>query len=415
MCSAPTPDPGHCDPSLRLDGLFDAKKMVLLSFFDGVGTAPYVLEQMIGKPKLAFSWEIDPECLAIATSRVPWVMQRGDVFEDNMQSIAQTILEQDPGKEMLILVATAPPCHDYSRIKADAEGRHGPEGSKFVRFVEQLSTLEASLPDHRFELLAENVIMSDDSDVQHFSKALNATAVVVDSADRGAVSRPRLWWTRVNWAKARKNPYTGEPLRWTQQNQHRRLKMGLPPLNLHSLDYRGYSLDEAVLAGHKRVPCFTTPAPDNTGRPEPAHARGRVAAESKQRWLQDNRQFAPWQYAQHAMALYGNDLVNMPAHLKEQLHEYPADFTKHAQVTDKGRHRLLANSWHVRVAAFMFALILQTVGAGSTSVPVPSSPAMSAIQTVLQLGHKILAQPLARATMVCAYGIFYGRALEVVC
>ena len=42
--------------------------------------------------------------------------------------------------------------------------RQGLEGSKFVKFGEQLARLEGLLPEHRFGLVVENVVMADDSD-----------------------------------------------------------------------------------------------------------------------------------------------------------------------------------------------------------------------------------------------------------
>lgn len=159
------------------------------------------------------------------------------------------------------------------------------------------------------------------------SEQLKAQPVLVDSAYRGAFSGPRLWWTRIDWTSIRFNPFNKESLSWVQQNQHRRLKMGLGRLDLTQVDTRGYQFHPDVLSGNKKVHCFITPTPDDAGPAEPARARGKVDPESKQRWLQGNRQYAPWQYAPHAMAQKDGQLHVMPTHLKEQLHEYPVDYT----------------------------------------------------------------------------------------
>eukprot|EP00435_Cladocopium_sp_Y103_P069032 s392_g32.t1 len=294
--------------------LFDPKKLVLLSFFDGIGTAPFIISQMIGKPRMAFSWETDTECLNVSIHRVPWVMQRGDALLDNMESVAQIVMEGDPHKECFILITAGPPCPDYSVVKSQAEGRQGPEGSKFVGLCGKIEQLEGLLPDHQFGLVVENVVMADDSDTHFFSDRLKAQPVLVDAADRGAVSRPRLWWTRLDWTVNRTNPFTQEPLTWVQQNQHRKLRMDIGRLDLSQLDFRGYQLHPDVLSGSKKVPCFTTPAPDDAGRPEPARSRGKVDPETKQRWLQGNRQYAPWQYSPQAMAQKDGQMHVMPIH-----------------------------------------------------------------------------------------------------
>ena len=76
-------------------------------------------------------------------------------------------------------------CPDYSVVKLNAAGRKGPEGSKLVKFGEQLAKLESLLPDHRFGLVGENVVMADESGTNFFSEQLRAQPVLVDAADRG--------------------------------------------------------------------------------------------------------------------------------------------------------------------------------------------------------------------------------------
>ena len=372
----------------------DPAKVILLSFFDGIGTAPFVLHQMIGRPRLAMSWETDNDCVMVAVTRVPWVMQRGDVFNEDMKEIARIIRQEDPDGACVVLITAGPPCPDFSQIKENSEGRHGAEGSKFVGFADQLEALEQELPEHTFAPLIENVVMSNNDDTLYFSARLKAQPVLVDSSDRGAISRPRLWWTRVNWSTVVSNPWTGERLCWVQQNAHRRLKMSTPPLDLASLDTRGYRLHQDVLDGHKKVPCFTTPAPDDGGRPEPSRSHGKVDAETRQRWLQGNRQFAPWQYSPHAMAEKQGQLEVMPIHLKEQLHEYPVDYTACEGVGWRSRHKMLANSWHVRVTVFWLALVLQSAFATAMDLaPIPHPPQKGAIDHILHIGLQTMAQP----------------------
>lgn len=191
------------------------------------------------------------------------------------------------------------------------DGRLRSEGSKFVQWCDQLELLEQQLPHHRFQVLAENVIMNDDSDTKFFNQRLGAQPVLVDSSDLKVVSRPRLWWSRLDWSKCRAHPFSGEALQWTQQNQHRRLRVGLPPDDIASFDIPEGTFHSSILNGERVLPCFAAPAPDDSGRPPPAKQRGRLSSAAKQRGLQHSRQFAPWHYEDHAM-LWANRTLLFP-------------------------------------------------------------------------------------------------------
>lgn len=361
-----------------------------MSFFDGIGTAPWIVQQLVGTPRLAFAWEVDADCVAVSKVRTPFVRHRGDALKDDYTELAELINDEAAADSLFILVTSGAPCPDFSQVQNRKEGRLGEEGSKFSSFCKILQGLEAALGRHTFFLLAENVVMADDSDTKYFSEALQSQPVLIDAADAGLISRPRLWWTRVDWSKAKMHPFTGQPLQWTQHNQHRRLRLGLPATDTTHWDMDGHALHTDVLQHRRRVPCLTTPAPDEHGRAPPKHSHGRVDHDTRQRWLQHNRQYAPWQYAEHAMALRNDQLVPMPALLKEQLHSYPAHYTRVSKVTNKARHRTLANSWHVLVGAFIMALVLQVQ-------PVHAHPAAgmltgsSAIHQVLSLGCPAMA------------------------
>ena len=57
----------------------------------------------------------------------------------------------------------------------------------------------------------------------------------------------------------------------------------------------------AVAAGRLKLPCATTPAEDDAGRPAPKRARQKLSEATKARWAADSRRFAPWHYAEEAM------------------------------------------------------------------------------------------------------------------
>ena len=69
-------------------------------------------------------------------------------------------------------------------------------------------------------------------------------------------------------------------------------------------------------SGRAKLPCSTTPAADESGRPAPRSTRGKITSDTQQRWLAGGRQFA-------LSDDEGKLHVLSPA-VKEQLHHMPA-------------------------------------------------------------------------------------------
>ena len=248
--------------------------------------------------------------------------------------------------------------------------------------------LEVELPHHRFEHLTENVRMQDHSEIAYFSERLKCTPILLDSADLGLVNRPRLWWTRINWSQVRINPITKRPMRWTKVDKLFRLHLDVDYTDASSIDTGDLQFHPSIVQHQTRIPCFTTPAPTSEGRSAPRSLRGKIHPEVKQRWLQDNRQYAPWCYEECALLRDGEGHLHaIPASVKEQLHGYPKEYTKVKGVTEQSRHRLMANSWHLQVAKFLLVLLLQnacsTTAGTMVHMEVHRPPYQSAIQTVL--------------------------------
>eukprot|EP00435_Cladocopium_sp_Y103_P061850 s2532_g23.t1 len=113
--------------------------------------------------------------------------------------------------------------------------------------------------------------------------------------------------------------------------------------------------------------------------------RGRIDPEQKMRWLNDHRTFASWQYSEEAMLHASDGSLSVPdATVKEQFHLLPKGYTSAPGVTERARHRMIANGWHIGTAKFMMMLVLQmaaTIQAGE----VPSQPRHSAFQQMLQI------------------------------
>ena len=124
----------------------------------------------------------------------------------------------------------------------------------------------------------------------------------------------------------------------------------------------GYQLSSKVVDHSVVLPCFTTPAPTDAGRSAPKRMKGRIDPESKTRWMQDNRTYAPWHYSEDAMARSPDgQLVTLPITIKEQLHGLPKNYTDARGVTNRSRHRMVANGWHIGVIKFLILLMLQPV------------------------------------------------------
>ena len=279
------------------------------------------------------------------------ISNRGDITAETGASLAAEIHRIDPSGELRIVIAGGAPCPDYSRI-TEGPGREGEQGQLFAIMCDLLDDLLPRLVGRTVGLLVENVFMNAYGDINYFNGRLKGDAVLVDAADFGLVSRPRLWWTRVDWSKC-------TAFRWSRSGKIHRLHVKAERDDLAQLDLRGFALSKEVASGLQTLPCFTTPAPTESGRSAPKRMKTRIDSASRQRWLDDSRTFAPWHYQEAAMvASPDGKLQVVPPFLKEQAHHLPPDFTKNDMCSDRDRHRLLGNSWHKGVASFLFKIVL---------------------------------------------------------
>ncbi|CAE7654513.1 Dnmt3b [Symbiodinium sp. CCMP2592] len=358
------------DSALPVGGLDQCGDVILLSFFDGVGSAALALRSLGVRVRATIEWENDPSALTVSAQSCKCLrLKRGDLTADDPQKIAIILQDFLREKKSTVLVTAGPPCPDYSKLNASAQGRAGDSGQLFVRFAEFLRQLE-SIMQMRFQLLVENVLMQKATDLEWFNRALDARPIAADAASFGLISRPRTWWTRIDWTRVNRNPYyPDKALKWDRLDGLDRLQLGVQPDDPASFQMKGLQFHETILNNKRKLPCLTTPAPGDEGRPPPKKMRGTVSAAAKQRWLSGNRQYAPWVYEDHALVYEASgDGQLLPAELKEQLHHYPEGFTRHQRVPPKERHRLLGNSWHVGVARFLLALVLLNSTVGQSKV-----------------------------------------------
>ena len=359
------------------------KEFIHLAFFDGVGTAELALEDVIGRPLAYLSWETCPDCIQVLDHHFPHVQHRGDLDDDDPVELARTIQQLDPSGRAVLLITGGPPCPDFSSIAESAQGKEGHEGSKFVRFSKFLSQLEGRLKPRDILILIENVLMQNPGDISFFTDALQAQPVLCDPADFSTISRPRLFWTRLRWCDMARCPMTGKPLQWQKVNKLPKLVIDLPKVTTTDIHTGGLEFHDKVKHGQVKLPCLTTPAPTQAGRPPPKKMRGHMSPSVKLRWQRDHRQYAPWHYQDTAMLMDAEGKHHTPPiEVKEQLQGFPVGFTQVPKVPERARHRMMANAWHFQVAKMLILMLLSQCGALSAPSPAPRT---STLQFVLQL------------------------------
>ncbi|CAE7838599.1 unnamed protein product, partial [Symbiodinium necroappetens] len=287
--------------------------------------------------------EVDRAAIQVADYHTPGIRHRGDLTEYTPEDLAAEIQHIDGQAECIIIFAAAPPCQDFSRV-GDRDGHAGNRGYLFNFTAEFLDELRRRLAPRRFGFLVENVEMTP-ADAAEASKQLGCQPVFADAADFGWIGRTAP----------------------------------------DSFDLDGLKFSDAVASGRIRLPCSTTPAADERGRPPPRSRRGKVTTEVQQRWLQDSRQFAPWHYQRDAMLAddQGKPAVLTPC-AKEQLHHMPKNFTAmtaQGELEPRTRHRLLGNGWHWGVARrLLLAVLVHAAASLPTTVAIPTAPPTSTIQ-----------------------------------
>ena len=360
----------------------------MLSAFDGVGAAPWLVWDLIGKPRAIFAWEVDRAAIQVADYHIPGIRHRGDITEDTPEDLAAEIQHIDGQAECIIIFTAAPPCQDFSRV-GDRDGHAGSRGYLFNFTAEFIDELRRRLAPRRFGFLVENVEMTP-ADAAEASKQLGCQPTFADAADFGWIGRPRLWWSSVDWDEITHDPSTAERWTWVLHRRWDRLRLDSPRAAPDSFDLDGLKFSDAVASGRIRLPCSTTPAADERGRPPPRSMRGKVTTEVQQRWLQDSRQFAPWHYQRDAMLTDDQGkLVVLTPSAKEQLHHMPKNFTAvtaQGDLEPRTRHRLLGNGWHWGVARrFLLAVLVHAAASLPTTAAIPTTPPTSTIQWVAAL------------------------------
>ncbi|CAE7199832.1 kanC [Symbiodinium sp. CCMP2592] len=361
--------------------------IVLLSFFDGLGTACLICDEHCSSNGLQWrgaSWEIDPNLKKLLHDHFPDVVQRGDFDQETPESLHNLVQELDPTGRATVVIAGGPPCHDFSRIRSDAPGHQGTEGSKFARFAQLVVDLEKRWQRPRAVVMVENVIPQNRADMRKIEKSLDSPAVVHDAADFGAISRPRVWWCRVPWQEIAHRSDCPLRIRWSTMQGIPRVHFDLVKDDPHAFKTEGLSLPRCLVEEGKPLPCLTTFLDDPQGRPAPRSSKGKISSEANQRWRADRQRFAPWHYEAGVMMADSQGrfvipppsvkeqwhhlppgvmmadsqgrFVIPPPSVKEQWHHLPPGWT--SKLSEHERHKALANGWHAGAARLIFIMAM---------------------------------------------------------
>ena len=292
---------------------------------------------------------------------------------DNPEDVAQLIQQVDPEQRCAVIWIAAPPCQDFTPVRDAPPGHSGSRGSLFLQSDNFWKAIAEKLGSRPTGWMYENVVMAHEH-AARVSERLGVQPVMSCASDFGWISRPRLWWLHVDWSKWPCDPITNEPLRWGKRFKWNRVRFEGVRKAVADFQLDGLSFHPAVVSGRLKLPCATTPAESDNGRPAPRHSRGKVPEETKQRWLQDCRQLAPWHYAEEAMMTNAaGQLVNIPPIIREQLHDMPPQFTAVPSASDKDRLRMVANGWHWGTAAKLIAILIFATVSRVSAVSAPAT------------------------------------------
>ena len=354
-----------------LQSLTPNQPILHVSFFDGIGAASQALKFLGARVIFTMSWETNTDCQAILHQHHQPI-QHGDITtldRDTINLLIQPIVQDNP--DIIILITTGPPCVDFSRLRHQPPGTDGNQGSLLQRQVEIILDLQTDWPDYMVLYLLENVVPHPDVEAQFqaITDQLQCRPYLVDAKDGGLISRPRMWWQNIRWEAAAHIVHQYTPWQIIQRFQNNIWHLHNPSAALlqpsfHTKDWE----TPAVLQEGQPFHCLTTQAPTDHGRPPPKSAN--VDESTWQRWEEQQRQFAPWQYLPQYLTRHQDGPWQPITPIqRERLMGFPDHYTQHTDtpLTDRSRNTMLGNTWHLPTAIWMLFLLL--VSAQSTPVP----------------------------------------------
>jgi DNA (cytosine-5)-methyltransferase 3A len=163
----------------------EAKKINVLSLFNGMNTGRQALENVGIKVDKYYSSEIKPYAIELTQHHFPDTIQVGDVTKWK---------EWDIDWGSIDLILSGSPCQDLSAAGKRA-GINGKKSSLFFVFVKMLDYIKSLNPKVLF--LQENVGSASKLDVGIMSRALGVYPVRINSSLVTAQLRDRYYWSNI--------------------------------------------------------------------------------------------------------------------------------------------------------------------------------------------------------------------------
>ena len=307
----------------------------------------------------------------------------GDIWEIDIPHLVETLRGHlMPGTK--ILITTAPPCKDHSKIRDSPPGLTGQDGSLLQHMVDIEWAIRLLIPEHPIETLMENVLPHE-SIQEHFDDITDqwgAHPIVLDAADGYMVSRPRLWWNTIRWQQVQGTISTQTPwqLTWEKHPPYDRLHNPIAADLQPNIHVKGWETPN-ILAQGGLFHCLTTQANTDEGRPPPQHTD--VDQATWERWEKGHKQFPPWQYRpQYLTREHQAEWQPITPLQRERLMGFPDNYTQPTPdqpFNDRQRNTMLGNAWHLPTAIWLLFLLLIPATA-----QIPQSPCTSALDQMTQ-------------------------------
>ena len=154
--------------------------MNVLSLFDGIACTRVALERSKINVKNYFASEIDEHCIKVAKQNFPDIVHIGDINDININDLPK-----------IDLIIGGSPCQDISHAFS-GKGLKGSRSSLFHKFVSIKNKIKPKL------FILENVKSKWRFQMD---EAIGVTGIELNSKHFSAQSRPRLYWTNIEFAQ----------------------------------------------------------------------------------------------------------------------------------------------------------------------------------------------------------------------
>ena len=141
-----------------LQSLLPKPPIIHLAFFHGIGVSQLALQYLNVNIIKTFSWEIDPFCNELLDHRYHQQIEHmGDATQTDFTTFCRQLSDTYDNSHV-ILITSAPPCKDHSRVRDAPPGVSGSDGSLIQQMTNIDLTIRQHLPTYIIRSLMENVL-----------------------------------------------------------------------------------------------------------------------------------------------------------------------------------------------------------------------------------------------------------------